>query len=71
MNKILYDDSNNPLNDKEYDHEDHIIYSKHYTLVNRTKTEYISKNAKKPLKNDKTMTLTLVAIRYIKLRYQN
>ena len=42
VNKILYgSDSNSPLKDEGYDHEDEIINSEYYPLINRIKSEYI------------------------------
>ena len=44
MVMILYDDdNNNPLNIEKHDHEDDIINSKYYSLVNGIKNEHISK----------------------------
>ena len=44
MNQILFgDNSHNPINDGEYDHEDDIINSKYYSLINRIKNECVKK----------------------------
>lgn len=41
---ILYNVNNNdPLNDREYDHEDDNINCKNYPITNRIKNEYIKK----------------------------
>ena len=46
--KILYDD-NSPLDNQDYNHEDYVIDSEYYSLINRIKIEllkYVSKGIK-------------------------
>ena len=48
MIKILYDD-NSPLDNQDYNHEDYVIDSEYYSLINRIKIEllkYVSKGIK-------------------------
>ena len=41
-NKILYDNlNNNPLNDKEYGHEDDNFHGKSDPIINRLKSQFV------------------------------
>ena len=46
VNKNLYDDNNNNWQIKKNDHEDDIINSEYYSLINRIMYEYILKMLK-------------------------
>lgn len=50
MNKILYDDNyNDLLKEEQHNNADIIINSEYYSLISRSKNEYILKNPKIPL----------------------
>lgn len=50
MKEILFGDNNHdPINDKEYDHEDYTITSEYQILINRIKNEYVKEIAKKSI----------------------